>query len=69
MPRFDALLPVPRDTRAQLVEAMRYAAIGGGKRVRPLLVVATADMFGVDRPAACARGLRGRGNPCLFADP
>ncbi|QIG53045.1 polyprenyl synthetase family protein [Altererythrobacter sp. BO-6] len=55
---FDALLPVPQDTRARLVEAMRYAAIGGGKRVRPLLLVSTAELFGVDRDralrAACA---------------
>lgn len=49
---FDAFLPVPSDTRARLVEAMRYAAIGGGKRVRPLLLVSTADLFGVDRTAA-----------------
>ncbi len=35
---FDALLPVPDDARARLVEAMRYAAIGGGKRMRPLLL-------------------------------
>ena len=41
---FDAFLPVPQDTRARLVEAMRYAAIGGGKRVRPLLLVATLAM-------------------------
>ena len=34
---FDAFLPVPDDTSARLVEAMRYAAMGGGKRVRPLL--------------------------------
>ena len=27
---FDALLPVPADARARLLEAMRYAAIGGG---------------------------------------
>ncbi len=53
---FDALLPVPDDTRARLVEAMRYAAIGGGKRVRPLLVAATADLFGVDRHAAVRAG-------------
>jgi farnesyl diphosphate synthase len=46
---FDALLPVPEDTRAGLVEAMRYAAIGGGKRIRPLLLTATADIYGVDR--------------------
>ena len=49
---FDAFLPVPQDTRARLVEAMRYAAIGGGKRVRPLLVCATAQLFGVTRQAA-----------------
>lgn len=55
---FDAFLPVPQDTRARLVEAMRHAAIGGGKRVRPLLLTATADLFGVSRTsavnAACA---------------
>jgi farnesyl diphosphate synthase len=49
---FDAFLPVPKDTRARLVEAMRYAAIGGGKRVRPLLLTATAEMFGVNRASA-----------------
>jgi farnesyl diphosphate synthase len=53
---FDAMLPVPEDTRARLVEAMRYAAIGGGKRVRPLLVAATAGMYGVDRDVAVRVG-------------
>ena len=53
---FDAFLPVPDDTRARLLEAMRYATIGGGKRVRPLLVCATAKLFGVDRDAAVATG-------------
>ncbi|MBX7502613.1 polyprenyl synthetase family protein [Qipengyuania sp. YG27] len=53
---FDAFLPVPQDTRARLVEAMRYAAIGGGKRVRPLLVVATAELYGVNRDAAVNAG-------------
>lgn len=53
---FDGLLPVPDDTRGRLVEAMRYAAIGGGKRVRPLLLTATADLFGVDRTAAVQAG-------------
>ena len=55
---FDAILPVPDDTRAKLIEAMRYATIGGGKRVRPLLLVSTAEIFGVARDralrAACA---------------
>lgn len=49
---FDAQLPVPQDARARLIEAMRYAAIGGGKRVRPLLLTATAEMCGVDRGIA-----------------
>ncbi|WP_409977411.1 polyprenyl synthetase family protein [Sphingomonas sp. Y38-1Y] len=50
--QFDALLPVPGDARANLYKAMRHAAIGGGKRLRPLLVFATARLFGVDRQAA-----------------
>jgi len=49
---FDQLLPVPDDARDRLIEAMRYAAIGGGKRVRPLLLLATAGMYGVDRDSA-----------------
>lgn len=53
---FDAFLPVPRDPRARLVEAMRHAAIGGGKRVRPLLLTATAELFGVARTAAVNAG-------------
>ena len=53
---FDAAMPVPGDTRARLVEAMRYAAIGGGKRVRPLLVASTAELFGVSRDAAIRVG-------------
>ncbi|MDE8653655.1 polyprenyl synthetase family protein [Novosphingobium album (ex Liu et al. 2023)] len=54
---FDALLPVPDDARARLVEAMRYAAIGGGKRLRPLLLATTAEMYGVDRGAAIRAGV------------
>ena len=53
---FEQWLPVPDDTRAPLVEAMRHAAIGGGKRVRPLLLVATARMFNVSREAAVLAG-------------
>lgn len=44
---FDSLLEVPNDGRARLVAAMRHASIGGGKRLRPLLVLASAEMFGV----------------------
>ncbi len=47
--RFDVLLAVPDDPRADLYRAMRHAAIDGGKRLRPLLVFATAQLFGCDR--------------------
>lgn len=53
---FDALLPVPEDSRAPLIEAMRYAAIGGGKRIRPLLLITVAEMFGANRYAATRAG-------------
>jgi farnesyl diphosphate synthase len=49
---FDMLLLVPDDPRRRLFEAMRYAAIGGGKRLRPLLLVSTAALFNVDRDTA-----------------
>ena len=44
---FDRFLAIPDDPRADLYRAMRHAAIGGGKRLRPLLVCATARMFNV----------------------
>lgn len=54
---FDQLLPVPDDARARLYEAMRHAAIGGGKRMRPLLVKATADLFNVSTESIVRVGL------------
>jgi farnesyl diphosphate synthase len=54
---FGALLAVPRDSRARLYQAMRHAAIGGGKRLRPLLVVAAGTLFHVDRERALRVGL------------
>ena len=53
----DALLPVPADPRSRLYEAMRYSAIGGGKRIRPLLVVAGCDLFKVARARAIRVGV------------
>lgn len=53
---FDRLLPVPHDPRAPLYEAMRYAAIAGGKRLRPLLVCAAGNLFHVDRSASLRVG-------------
>jgi farnesyl diphosphate synthase len=53
---FDALLPETGDSRVRLAEAMRYAAIGGGKRLRPLLLSATATLHGVGFESAVRAG-------------
>jgi geranylgeranyl diphosphate synthase, type II len=37
-----------RQVPARLAEAMAYAVLGGGKRLRPLLAYASADAFGAD---------------------
>jgi farnesyl diphosphate synthase len=44
-------LPMQRELPAELHEAMRYAALDGGKRVRPLLVFAAGDLFDADAGA------------------
>ena len=41
-------LPSEQDVPAKLHEAMRYATLDGGKRVRPLLVFAAAELFDSD---------------------
>ena len=41
---------------ARLLDAMRYAGLGAGKRFRPFLVVETATLFGVGRPQALMAG-------------
>jgi farnesyl diphosphate synthase len=43
----EARLPPPDASPARLHQAMRYSALGGGKRVRPALVYATGEMLGV----------------------
>ena len=43
---------VPADSPARLGEAMRYAVLDGGKRLRPLLVLATAEALGGHAGAA-----------------
>jgi len=42
----DQLVPSATTRPARLHEAMRYALLGGGKRLRPVLTLATADLFG-----------------------
>jgi farnesyl diphosphate synthase len=48
----DRLLVAPPGLEARVYEAMRYAALGPGKRLRPFLVLASARLFGVDRRCA-----------------
>ncbi|MBU2807182.1 geranyl transferase [Acidithiobacillus ferrooxidans F221] len=53
----ETLLPPAHLLPARLHDAMRYSTLGGGKRVRPLLVYAAGACLGVplehlDRPAA-----------------
>jgi farnesyl diphosphate synthase len=54
----DELLPRAEGPEARLTEAMRYAALGPGKRLRPFFALETARMFQIEeRPvlrAACA---------------
>lgn len=54
----ELILPNARTTPTQLHEAMRYATLGGGKRIRPILVYASGQAVGVEferlDAAACA---------------
>lgn len=55
----DRLLPPEDAPPAELHRAMRYSALGGGKRLRPLLLLGAAEAAGRDDPdgllsAACA---------------
>ena len=62
----DALAAAARDTEAlldallppqgRLAAAMRYAALGPGKRLRPFLVIESAALFGVPRSQALRVG-------------
>jgi farnesyl diphosphate synthase len=45
----EALLPIAVGPEARVLEAMRYAALGGGKRLRAFFVIQSGSLFGVDR--------------------
>ncbi len=49
--QLDASLPSPSDAPRGLHQAMRYAVLGGGKRMRPLLVYAGGRVFSADENA------------------
>lgn len=53
---FAVLLEPPGDPRDRLFAAMRHAAIGGGKKLRPLLSVAASRLFGIDEERAVRVG-------------
>jgi len=53
---FSAFLAPTGDGRERLYEAMRHAAIGGGKRLRPMLTVAAARLFAIDTMRALRVG-------------
>ncbi len=48
----DKLIAVPSGLEARVFEAMRYAALAPGKRLRPFLVLASAQLFAVARRSA-----------------
>jgi farnesyl diphosphate synthase len=52
----DRLLLVDGTPAPRLLEAMRYAALGEGKRIRPFLVIESAALFGVPRERALRVG-------------
>jgi farnesyl diphosphate synthase len=53
---FSDLLAPTEDGRERLYEAMRHAAIGGGKRLRPLLTIAASRPFAIGRERALRVG-------------
>jgi len=48
----ERLLVVPPGLEARVYDAMRYSALAPGKRLRPLLVLASSALFGVSRRSA-----------------
>ena len=48
----DRLLNKPDGPEARVFEAMRYAALAPGKRLRPFLVLASSHLFGVSQRSA-----------------
>lgn len=49
-------LPSVQVAPARLHDAMRYVALGGGKRVRPLLAFATGELAGADKASVTIAG-------------
>lgn len=52
----DGLLPRRSGPLGRVVDAMRHGALDGGKRLRPFLVIAAADMFDAPRSRSIRAG-------------
>src|SRR6188768_392275 len=52
----DTMLPEERARPKRLMDAMRHVSLGGGKRLRPFLVVETAALFKAPRERALMAG-------------
>lgn len=48
----DELLPLPDGPEKILYEAMRYAVLAPGKRIRPVMVLASSSLFDVDKQSS-----------------
>ncbi len=52
----DKLIVVPNTPEKKVAEAMRYAVLGGGKRLRPFLLMEVAGLFNVTPAGALRAG-------------
>ena len=62
----ERLLPLAEGLEVQVLEAMRYSCFAGGKRLRPFLVLASADLFKRFQNVLGARRCCGRNGSHLF---
>lgn len=52
----ETLIPAVDEAEGRLIDAMRYAVLGGGKRLRAFLVMESAALFGVAEACAARVG-------------
>ena len=63
------VLPEAGDHPKEIHEAVRYSVFAGGKRLRPILVLAAAEAAGGQVEQALPAGGRHRADSYLFPDP
>ena len=54
--RLEALFQMPEGFERRTVEAMRYALMNGGKRIRPFLIAKSAELFGLNEEKSFMAG-------------